>query len=51
MLNDKDERKSQRVMQAMLQMHKIDIKRLEQAYKATDKPVKTGKHNPTKNQP
>jgi predicted 3-demethylubiquinone-9 3-methyltransferase (glyoxalase superfamily) len=43
MLNDKDDRKSQRVMQAMLQMRKIDIKRLELAYKATDKPVKTQK--------
>jgi predicted 3-demethylubiquinone-9 3-methyltransferase (glyoxalase superfamily) len=32
MLSDKDERKSQRVMQAMLQMHKIDIKALKQAY-------------------
>ena len=43
MLNDKDDHKSQRVMQAMLQMRKIDIKKLEQAYKAKDKPVKTGK--------
>lgn len=32
MLQDKDTRKSQRVMEAMLQMKKIDIKRLEQAY-------------------
>jgi predicted 3-demethylubiquinone-9 3-methyltransferase (glyoxalase superfamily) len=32
MLNDKDDQKSQRVMQAMLQMRKIDIKGLEQAY-------------------
>ncbi len=32
MLSDKDPRKSQSVMQAMLQMDKIDIKRLEQAY-------------------
>ena len=39
MLNDKDDRKSQRVMQAMMQMDKIDIKRLEQAYKARDKSV------------
>jgi predicted 3-demethylubiquinone-9 3-methyltransferase (glyoxalase superfamily) len=29
---DKDPKKSQRVIQAMLQMDKIDIKRLEQAY-------------------
>ncbi|HXD00468.1 MAG TPA: VOC family protein [Verrucomicrobiae bacterium] len=43
MLNDKDHRKSQRVMQAMLQMRKIDIKRLEQAYNTEDKPVKTSK--------
>jgi predicted 3-demethylubiquinone-9 3-methyltransferase (glyoxalase superfamily) len=32
MLGDKDPQKSQRVMQAMLQMNKIDIKRLKQAY-------------------
>ncbi|MGH8683661.1 MAG: VOC family protein [Burkholderiales bacterium] len=32
MLSDKDPRKSQSVMKAMLQMDKIDIKRLEQAY-------------------
>jgi len=32
MLQDKDPEKSQRVMKAMLQMKKIDIKRLEQAY-------------------
>ncbi len=32
MLNDKDESKSQRVMQAMLQMKKLDIKKLKQAY-------------------
>jgi len=32
MLRDKDARKSQRVMKAMLQMDKIDIKRLQQAY-------------------
>ena len=43
MLNDQDDRKSQRVMQAMLQMRKIDINRLEQAYKANDKPVKTNR--------
>ena len=28
-----DEMKSKRVMEAMLQMEKIDIKRLQQAYK------------------
>lgn len=33
MMSDKDARKSERVMQAMLQMKKLDIKRLEQAYK------------------
>ena len=33
MLGDKDPEKSQRVMKAILQMDKIDIKRLEQAYK------------------
>ena len=32
MLQDKDAEKSKRVMQALLQMHKIDIKRLQQAY-------------------
>ncbi len=32
MLNDKDAEKSKRVMHALLQMHKIDIKRLKQAY-------------------
>lgn len=32
LLNDKDEAKSQRVMQAMLQMDKLDIKTLQQAY-------------------
>lgn len=31
MLRDKDPEKSKRVMQAMLQMHKIDIERLRQA--------------------
>jgi predicted 3-demethylubiquinone-9 3-methyltransferase (glyoxalase superfamily) len=34
MLGDKDPRKSQRVMQAMLQMNKIDIQRLKEAYGA-----------------
>ena len=32
MLGDKDPQKANRVMQAMLQMDKIDIKRLQQAY-------------------
>jgi predicted 3-demethylubiquinone-9 3-methyltransferase (glyoxalase superfamily) len=32
LLQDKDAKKAQRVMQAMLQMDKIDIKRLKQAY-------------------
>jgi predicted 3-demethylubiquinone-9 3-methyltransferase (glyoxalase superfamily) len=32
LLQDKDANKSQRVMQAMLQMEKLDIKKLEQAY-------------------
>jgi predicted 3-demethylubiquinone-9 3-methyltransferase (glyoxalase superfamily) len=31
MLHDKDSRKSERVMQAMLQMHKIDINKLKEA--------------------
>ena len=34
MLGDKDPQKSQRVMQAMLQMNKIDIQRLKEAYEA-----------------
>ena len=32
LLNDEDEEKSQRVMQAMLQMGKLDIKKLKAAY-------------------
>jgi predicted 3-demethylubiquinone-9 3-methyltransferase (glyoxalase superfamily) len=32
LLQDKDAKKSQRVKQAMLQMEKLDIKKLEQAY-------------------
>jgi hypothetical protein len=32
MLQDKDAEKSKRVMKAMLQMTKIDIRKLEQAY-------------------
>jgi len=32
MLQDKDSKKSQRVMKALLQMKKLDIKRLKQAY-------------------
>jgi predicted 3-demethylubiquinone-9 3-methyltransferase (glyoxalase superfamily) len=32
MLSDKDAAKSQRVMNAMLQMDKLDVKRLQQAY-------------------
>jgi hypothetical protein len=34
MLGDKDPQKSQTVMQAMLQMDKIDIQRLKEAYGA-----------------
>jgi predicted 3-demethylubiquinone-9 3-methyltransferase (glyoxalase superfamily) len=32
MIGDPDPKKSQRVMEAMLQMKKIDIEKLEQAY-------------------
>ena len=32
MLNDKDRAKANRVLQAMLQMTKLDIARLKQAY-------------------
>jgi predicted 3-demethylubiquinone-9 3-methyltransferase (glyoxalase superfamily) len=38
MLNDPDHQKSQRVMKAMMQMKKIDIKGLKQAY---DHPANT----------
>ncbi len=34
MLGDKDPEKAERVMEAMLQMDKIDIKELQQAYKS-----------------
>jgi predicted 3-demethylubiquinone-9 3-methyltransferase (glyoxalase superfamily) len=34
MFGDKDPQKSQRVMQAMLQMNKIDVQRLKEAYGA-----------------
>jgi predicted 3-demethylubiquinone-9 3-methyltransferase (glyoxalase superfamily) len=37
LLADKDAKKSQQVMQAMLQMKKIDIAALEKAFKASDK--------------
>jgi predicted 3-demethylubiquinone-9 3-methyltransferase (glyoxalase superfamily) len=36
LLGDKDSRKSQRVMQALLRMKKLDIKKLKQAYQAKD---------------
>jgi len=35
MIQDKDTKKSQKVMKAMLQMHKLDIKTLCQAYEET----------------
>jgi predicted 3-demethylubiquinone-9 3-methyltransferase (glyoxalase superfamily) len=35
LLRDKDSEKSQRVMQALLRMKKLDIKKLKQAHKAT----------------
>ncbi len=34
LLNDKDPKKAQQVMQAMMQMNKIDIKKLEEAYQS-----------------
>jgi hypothetical protein len=37
LLNDEDEAKSQRVLRAMLQMEKLDIKTLKQAYHAGTK--------------
>jgi predicted 3-demethylubiquinone-9 3-methyltransferase (glyoxalase superfamily) len=33
MLHDKDSEKAERVMKAMLQMHKIDIEKLKAAYR------------------
>lgn len=39
LLSDKDAAKSQRVMQAMLKMVKLDIKKLQQASTATIKPT------------
>jgi predicted 3-demethylubiquinone-9 3-methyltransferase (glyoxalase superfamily) len=42
-LNDEDDEKSQRVMQAMLKMDKLDIKALKQAYSGKAKPNKTTK--------
>lgn len=41
MLNDKDAEKSNRVMQAMLKMDKLDIKKLKQAYAAKVKTTKS----------
>jgi predicted 3-demethylubiquinone-9 3-methyltransferase (glyoxalase superfamily) len=38
MLQDKDPRKAEDVMKALLQMKKIDMKTLEQAYKGQSKP-------------
>jgi predicted 3-demethylubiquinone-9 3-methyltransferase (glyoxalase superfamily) len=40
MLNDKDVAKSKRVMNAMLQMDKLDLKLLKQAYDAVEEGVK-----------
>ena len=39
MLQDKDAAKAGRVMQAMLQMDKIDVERLKQAYDGVPQPV------------
>jgi predicted 3-demethylubiquinone-9 3-methyltransferase (glyoxalase superfamily) len=36
MLQDKDTRKSQRVMKALLQMHKLDVDALVKAYEGKD---------------
>lgn len=44
MLNDEDDAKSQRVMQAMLQMNKIDVKTLQQAYDGKGEVNKLTKH-------
>jgi hypothetical protein len=35
MIKDEDTKKSQRVIKAMLQMHKLDIKTLYEAYEET----------------
>src|SRR5258706_14077221 len=45
-LNDEDDKKSNRVMQAMLQMKKLDIEGLKRAYRGPGNPVKTTKHKP-----
>jgi predicted 3-demethylubiquinone-9 3-methyltransferase (glyoxalase superfamily) len=44
MLMDKDARKSQNAMQAMLQMTKLDINKVKKAFDAGNIPVKTAKH-------
>lgn len=45
MLNDEDAAKSQRVMQAMLQMDKINIEALQQAYDGKGRLIKTTNTN------
>jgi predicted 3-demethylubiquinone-9 3-methyltransferase (glyoxalase superfamily) len=44
MLNDEDDEKSNRVMQAMLKMSRLDIKALKHAYNAKGNLSKTTKH-------
>ena len=51
LLNDEDDEKSQRVMQAMLQMEKLDISMLKQAHASKSKPGKTTTHKSKKENP
>jgi predicted 3-demethylubiquinone-9 3-methyltransferase (glyoxalase superfamily) len=51
LLNDEDNEKSNRVMQAMLQMNKLDIKKLKRAHAAAGKPSKTTKHKLKRRKP
>jgi predicted 3-demethylubiquinone-9 3-methyltransferase (glyoxalase superfamily) len=48
LLKDADPEKSQRVMQALLQMVKLDIKALKRAYNGTGKSVKTQNLKPNR---
>ena len=51
LLNDEDDEKSQRVMQAMLQMEKLDISMLKQAHASKSKPGKTTTQKSKKENP
>jgi predicted 3-demethylubiquinone-9 3-methyltransferase (glyoxalase superfamily) len=51
LLYDEDDEKSNRVMQAMLKMDKIEIKGLKQAYDAKGKIIKTNQHKSKQKKP